>query len=217
MPYNPNRPPRKLSDYPKKLQRQWVHVFNSCMGRGGDEGKCHAMAYSVVNREMGKSGSDRSGRYREVEPPAMGAFDDEIDGIETAVVESLKDQGGVDMGKEACIMRWNRQMVARELLVVARELSGASFQEEAKALRMKGYVQDFSKAVGKFRHDANEFVDRMTAAVENPSALREFPFLRAVLGELREQKRGLLPMTFLDDRDLMSMLERVVCKDSGSC
>lgn len=48
MPYDPGNPPEKISHLPAKTQRQWVHVFNSCMEKHGDEGRCHKMANGVV-------------------------------------------------------------------------------------------------------------------------------------------------------------------------
>jgi hypothetical protein len=49
MPYDPAKPPAKLSHLPAKQQRQWVHVFNSCMEKYNDEGRCHQMANGVVD------------------------------------------------------------------------------------------------------------------------------------------------------------------------
>ena len=51
MPYDPSNPPEKISHLPAKVQRQWVHVFNSCMEEHGDEGKCHTMANGVVKQD----------------------------------------------------------------------------------------------------------------------------------------------------------------------
>jgi hypothetical protein len=106
---------------------------------------------------------------------------------------------------------------ARELVAAVRELTGAGFVEEAMALKMKGYVKAFAKAVGQFRHEANEFLSKMTGAVDNPTSLAEFPYIGAVIEELRDQKRGVLPMTFMNDGDLVEVLTRVVCKDRGTC
>lgn len=50
MPYSPNNPPDKLKGLPEKQQRQWVHVFNKCFEDGGDDAKCHAMAWGVVKK-----------------------------------------------------------------------------------------------------------------------------------------------------------------------
>ena len=53
MPYSSTS---ELPAYVKKLpdtkQRQWMHVFNSCMKDGGDDSKCFAMANGVVKKEI---------------------------------------------------------------------------------------------------------------------------------------------------------------------
>jgi hypothetical protein len=51
MPYDPENPPDKLKNLSENKQRQWVHVFNSCFEKNGDEGMCHQMAWGVVNKK----------------------------------------------------------------------------------------------------------------------------------------------------------------------
>lgn len=52
MPYDPSDPPEKLKKLPAKKQRQWIHVFNSCLKNGGDDEQCHQMAWGVVRKSM---------------------------------------------------------------------------------------------------------------------------------------------------------------------
>lgn len=56
MPFDPNNPPAKVSKLPAKKQRQWVHVFNSCYEKHGDDAKCHKMAWGAV--KAGKTSCD---------------------------------------------------------------------------------------------------------------------------------------------------------------
>lgn len=48
MPYDVNNPPEKLRGLPESKQRQWVHVYDSCMKDKGDDVKCQKMAWGVT-------------------------------------------------------------------------------------------------------------------------------------------------------------------------
>jgi hypothetical protein len=168
----------------------------------------------------GRFGEDcRESRLRLVEAPPEDVLERALGALESAFGVNSND-GGSKMAKKRRIISYDRVLVARELAAAARELIGAGepgFMEEARALKMKGYVDTFSKSVGKFRHDANEFVKSMMGEVQNPRALAGFPYLKAVLKELQDQKTGVLPMTFVDAASLKEMLTRVVCEDTGKC
>jgi hypothetical protein len=168
----------------------------------------------------GRFGGDdgREGRFVTVEAPPEDPLEMALGVLEGAFGVNSND-GGVNMARKRRIIGYDRELVARELAAAARDLIGAEpgFMEEARALKMKGYVDVFSKSIGKFRHDANEFVKNMMDEVRNPRALAGFPYLKAILKELQDQKTGVLPMTFVDDASLKEMLTRVVCEDTGKC
>jgi hypothetical protein len=48
MPYDLKNPPDKLQGLGSSKQRQWIHVFNSCMKIHNDDIKCHKMAWGVT-------------------------------------------------------------------------------------------------------------------------------------------------------------------------
>jgi hypothetical protein len=50
MPYSPSNPPGKLKGLSAKKKRQWVHVFNTALENGDDEGTAHAKAWGVVKK-----------------------------------------------------------------------------------------------------------------------------------------------------------------------
>lgn len=53
MPYSSTSDlPPYVKKLPDKKQRQWMHVFNSCMKDGGNDSKCFAMANGVVKKEI---------------------------------------------------------------------------------------------------------------------------------------------------------------------
>ena len=55
MPYDVNNPPAKVSKLPKAKQRQFVHVFNSCYEKHGDDAICSKMAWGVVGKDLSDS------------------------------------------------------------------------------------------------------------------------------------------------------------------
>jgi hypothetical protein len=66
MPYDPDNPPKKVRKLPPKKQRQFVHVYNDCRENGGDEGKCHAQAWSVSQKKSAAIAAGILGLAREV-------------------------------------------------------------------------------------------------------------------------------------------------------
>ena len=58
MPYDPDNPPEKLRGLPENKQRQWVHVFNSCYEKYGDDAKCSKMAWGVTGGWKKEKGFD---------------------------------------------------------------------------------------------------------------------------------------------------------------
>jgi len=54
MPYDVDNPPDKLRGHDKKTQRQWVHVFNSCYDKHGDDTRCSKVAWGVTGGWKGK-------------------------------------------------------------------------------------------------------------------------------------------------------------------
>lgn len=49
MPYNSTADlPESTSGLADKKKRQWMHVFNSCYKKHGDDEKCHKMAWGVT-------------------------------------------------------------------------------------------------------------------------------------------------------------------------
>jgi hypothetical protein len=48
MPYDPENPPEKLRGLSPTKQRQWVHVFNSCFEKNGDDALCSKEAWGVT-------------------------------------------------------------------------------------------------------------------------------------------------------------------------
>ena len=48
MPYDVDNPPSKIRGLSQEKQRQWVHVFNSCYEKHGDDAKCSKMAWGVT-------------------------------------------------------------------------------------------------------------------------------------------------------------------------
>jgi len=73
MPFDPDNPPEKVSKLSEKKQRQWVHVFNSCYDKHGDDALCHKMAWGAVK----KSGSTKLGTRRNIEDAVFKAIEDE--------------------------------------------------------------------------------------------------------------------------------------------
>jgi len=58
MPYDPDNPPDKVRNLSPKKQRQFVHVYNSCAEKGGDEKKCHMMAWGTVKKSATSKHAD---------------------------------------------------------------------------------------------------------------------------------------------------------------
>ena len=67
MPYDPSNPPDKVRGLPPKKQRQWVHIFNSCYAKHGDEVKCHKMAWGVTGGWKEDKGFDPLDPDRDLE------------------------------------------------------------------------------------------------------------------------------------------------------
>jgi hypothetical protein len=117
----------------------------------------------------------------------------------------------------------DRALVARELLLAARELTGGvevmDLATEAKAAKLKGKVKDFAKDIGKFKGALNEFVKEMMGEVDNPRSMAHFPHMRAVLQMAQDMKgrNGVLAIPFLNDNELQAMLLKVMCEDRGTC
>ena len=73
MPYSVNNPPDKLKGLPAKKQRQWVHVFNKCFEDGGDDAKCHAMAWGVVKKASEAEPVEHNDKYTNDGCPACAS------------------------------------------------------------------------------------------------------------------------------------------------
>jgi hypothetical protein len=50
MPYDPDSPPDVVRNLPKKKQRQWCSVWNSCREKGQPEKQCFQTAWGVVKK-----------------------------------------------------------------------------------------------------------------------------------------------------------------------
>ena len=58
MPYDINNPPKKLHGLSPTKQRQWIHVYESCMAVHGDDIRCQKEAWGVTGGFTEKSETD---------------------------------------------------------------------------------------------------------------------------------------------------------------
>lgn len=53
--YDPDNPPDKVSHLPEKVQRQWVHIYNSAADEGDDEETAHKKAWGRIPDQYKKN------------------------------------------------------------------------------------------------------------------------------------------------------------------
>ncbi len=58
MPYDLDNPPEKLRGLPQNKQRQWIHVYQSCMGKYGEENRCQKMSWGTTHGWKKEKGFD---------------------------------------------------------------------------------------------------------------------------------------------------------------
>jgi hypothetical protein len=80
-----------LKKYSDKAKRGWLSSFNSCMGSGGPESKCFAVAYSVANKVDGKKAAEEPiDHYRVFHELLIAAVD--IQDVEPKLAMSLVEE-----------------------------------------------------------------------------------------------------------------------------
>jgi hypothetical protein len=66
MPYSIDSPPDKIRGLSDKDKRRWIHVFNSCYEKYGDDAKCHKMAFGVTGGWSKDKGFDPCDENRDI-------------------------------------------------------------------------------------------------------------------------------------------------------
>jgi len=115
------------------------------------------------------------------------------------------------------------QMVVRELVAISRLLAEeddqsvtASFFTDVKAVKMRMAARKFFSEAVKFKGMINGFVEFMADQVNNKDSLKEFPEFRDIL-DFSNQMRIMLAGARLSESEIGERMNRVVCKDAGTC
>ena len=111
------------------------------------------------------------------------------------------------------------EWVARELLKVAKDIEAAdrialNFIEEARAVKMKAYVNNFFGDVKKFKGSLNDFLRKLPNMVDNPRALAEFPELENIINLSRFMSRNVMRGVMLSPGELTDRMMQVVTVDA---
>jgi len=109
--------------------------------------------------------------------------------------------------------------IVRELLKAASDLEaaervGISFRDEARAAKMKAYVNEFFGDVKKFKGRLNEFLRKLPDMVENPRSLGAFPELEDIIELSQFMNRNVMRGVMLSPGELGDRMMQVVTVDA---
>ncbi len=111
------------------------------------------------------------------------------------------------------------EWVAREMLKVAHDIEAAdrialTFVNEARAIKMKTYVDDFFGDVKKFKGQLNKFLKNLPGMVDNPRALAAFPELENIIDLSQFMSRNVMRNVMLSPGELKNRMIQVVTVDA---
>ena len=107
----------------------------------------------------------------------------------------------------------------RELEAAFRDIEAAdkiaiSFQNEARAAKLKAYVDEFFGDVKKFKGRLNEFLRKLPDMVDNPRALAAFPELENIIDSSQFMSRNVMRNVMLSPGELKDRMMQVVTVDA---
>ena len=174
-----------------KGKRAWLSAFNACYKDKGDSESCYAIAYAAAKKASKKG--------------CILCSDDEDD-------EEMDASGAPVWADE--------DEVAAELLAVARELMAGeiqadmSFQKEARAYKLRAMVSEFFSATKRFKGTLNQFLQDIQNAVDDPSALRQFPELADIAKLSGFMSASVIKHVMMPENELLGRMKEVVEADA---